>query len=212
MNPQQQGYSAPPPASNPYDFIVTPGKPPKKKIMGSNDSFVAKLVLIVGGTVILMIVIAVVVNLLIGGKTNVTDLIAIAETQQEIIRVATKNTTATDPTVIGVGLNTQLVLTTQQQKLITYLQTRGAKIGASTLASKKNATTDQQLQQATAANNFDNVFSQINIQELQGYVSSLKTSYINATSTKEKTILATDYNQAQLLLKQWPAPQQATSP
>lgn len=212
MNPQQQGYSVPPPPSNPYDFIVAPEKPPKKKMIGSDSSFAIKIALIVGAAVVVMIVIALIVNILVGGKTNVTDLISIAETQQELIRVATENTTATDPTVIGAGLNTQLVVTTQQQKLITYLETRGAKIGASTLASKKNATTDEQLQQAAAANNFDTVFSQTNIQTLQNYASLLKTSYTNATSTKEKTILATDYNQAQLLLKQWPTPQQATSP
>jgi len=212
MNPQQPGVAPPTPESNPYQFIMSPVKPPRKGLFGGmgggNNSFIAKLVLIVGGAVILMIVLAVVVNVFFGGKTNTTSLEDLDATQQEIIRVAAENTQASDQPVINAGLNTQLSVATQQQQLTTYLAGLGVKVGNKALNLDKNAMTDEKLQEATAANNYDSEFTTIMIQELQGYTADLKTDYASATGTKARALLATDYQQAQLLLTQFNTAQQ----
>jgi hypothetical protein len=216
MNPQQpNGPYPPPPASNPYDFIMSANKPPKATIVpGGSNSFIMKLVLIIGGAIILVVVTVVVVNVIFGSKTNVSDLTTITETQQEIARVANQNTQISDPTILGAAISARLTVLTQQQLLLTYLNTHGVKVSAKQLALKKDATTDRQLVQAQATSTVDITFTQILRQQLQDYATSLKTAYTNAktTNTKERALLATDYSQTQMLLRQLPAPQTPTSP
>jgi hypothetical protein len=212
MEPQQPYGSFPaPPTGNPYEFITNPqkpGKPPRPGLPSvSGGSFVGKLVLIIGGGVGIIVVLFVVINLVFSGSTNLTTLIQVAETQQEIIRVANlaQNNGVTDETVAGGAMNTLLTVTTQQQNTIDYLALHRQKVPAKTLALKRDAATDQRISQAKATSTLDIVFPQIMRQELTDYSTQLKTNYDGATSKSLKAMLATQYNQTQLLIKQWPA-------
>jgi hypothetical protein len=209
MEPQQPYGSFPPaPSGNPYDFITSSNKAPKPVGIGrgSGNSFVGKLVLIIGGAIILMVVIVFVINLLFGNKTNVASLLTLAQKQQEIARVAAFGQQGlSDQAIAGAAVNTRLTMITQQQTLITYLSAHKQKINPKNLALKKDTATDKRFTQAKATSTFDIVFAQVLRQQLQEYSDSVKTSYNNSTSQQAKKLLAADYQQTQMLLKQWPA-------
>jgi hypothetical protein len=232
MNPQQQpGVPLPPPVpgpqpqppipeqpqapaplphnpyapDDPYRFIMESPKKnkPKAPSIGGNQ-FLTKIVFFLGAGVILMIAVGVGVNLLFGSKTNTQDIIDIAATEQELIRVATKGSNAADQSVKNAAINTQATVTTEQQEWITYLAKLGKKATPKQLALKKNATTDTQLTQAQATSTFDLKLSQVMRSELQDYAAQLKTAYGRATGKQEKTLLEKHYTHVVLLLEQWP--------
>jgi hypothetical protein len=207
MDPQYGDQPAP--GGNPYDFIMSPTKPPKKGVFGGSggghSEFFFKLALIGGGAIVLMAAIAIGVNLFFGGKTNVEDLVQITEMQQEIIRIAALNDQATDQTVLNAAVSTKLSVTTQQQSLLAYLKKHKRIVKSKELSLKQDTTTDKQLREAVASSTFDIVFTQDMRNQLTTYASALKTSYKNSTSTSGKQLLSAEYNQVQLLLAQWPA-------
>ncbi|HSX00190.1 MAG TPA: hypothetical protein VLH38_04105 [Patescibacteria group bacterium] len=207
MNPEQPGGPYPPaPGSNPYEFITTENKAAKKaRIPGSSNPFIMKLVLIIGSAVILVVVLAFIATLIFGSKTDFKDLISIAATQQEIIRIASlQEAQATDQSVAGAAISTKLTMQTQQQNTLTYLGANHTKYSPQQLALKKNSKTDTQIKEAQATSTFDITFTQIMRGQLQDYAAELKTTYANATGKKEKILLSTDYKQVEMLLQQWP--------
>ncbi|HKU19157.1 MAG TPA: hypothetical protein VJP80_07900 [Candidatus Saccharimonadales bacterium] len=211
MDQQQPGA----PAGNPYEFIFNPPKPPKRSgRMGmgsvSSNSWGVKIAFIVGGAALVLVILAIIVNLTLGKRTNTAELILITETQNEIARVATQGVNADDQLVRNAAVSTQLTVTSQQQTMLAFLQGRGKKVSTKTLLLKRNASTDKQLTAATAASNFDPVFTQTMVGQLNSYASSVKTAYNNAVNTTERALLANEYNQTQALIKQWPSPQQTT--
>jgi uncharacterized cupredoxin-like copper-binding protein len=209
MNPQQYGGYPPTQSNNPYDFITSAPQKPQRTSGGvSGNSFIGKLVVIVGGAIIFMVVAVFLVNMLFGGKTNVGSLTGIVQTQQEIIRVTKLgDQMISDQSVSGAAVNTRLVVTTQQQNMMTYMNTQGQKIGKNKkeLELKKDTKTDAQLTQAKATSTFDIVFVQVQTQQLKDYSTALKNAYNNATAKEMKSLLAKDYNETQMLLKQWPS-------
>jgi hypothetical protein len=211
MEPQQPYGSFPaPPNGNPYDFITNSAKPPKPSgplpSLKNSNSLVGKLVVIIGGAIVVIVVLVIIVNVVFGGQTNLGTVLKLAETQQEIIRVTNlaANNGITDDTVAGSAISTKLAVTTQQQNLVAYLTEHRQKVDSKTLALKKDTTSDQRIAQAKATSTLNIVFPQIVRQQLIDYSAEIKTNYNNATSQSLKKILATDYNQTQLLLKQWP--------
>ncbi|HEX7963610.1 MAG TPA: hypothetical protein VF466_03385 [Candidatus Saccharimonadales bacterium] len=209
MDPQQPYGSFPPapPQGNPYDFITAPpSKPPRTTAVGGGGSFAGKLALVGGGAVVLVIIVVVLMNVIFGNKTNFANLIELAQTQQEIARVAqTGIQTVGDQALAGAGMNTRLTMITQQQNLVTYMSQHKQKVSSKQLSLKKSRTTDQRLSQAQATSTFDIVYAQVVRQELVDYAASVKTAWQGATGKNIKAILATDYNQTQMLLKQWPS-------
>lgn len=201
MYPQDQ------PGGNPYDFIMNPGTNQQKRgLVGGGNSFVGKIVLIVGGAVVFMIVVAVLLSLFAGNKTNITDLTTLAETQNEIVRVAYIGTSgsATDQSVKNFATTTQFSVQTQQNQLVAYLGTLGTKVSAKQLGLKKDTTTDTKLNAALSNSTFDVAFTQELQNQLTDYAGTIKKMYAGSTSTKEKSLLKTDFEQVQLLLKQAP--------
>ncbi|HSW99374.1 MAG TPA: hypothetical protein VLF71_06110 [Candidatus Saccharimonadales bacterium] len=215
MQPQQPygQFPAPPPSNgNPYAFITDPSKQPKQTgglppVLRNTNSFVGKILLIVGGAVALVVVVGLIVTLIFSGKTNLGTVLKLVETQQEVVRVSglATDTELGDTTVSGAAMNTKLAVTSQQQALVTYLTHHRQKVNAKDLALKKDPKTDQQINQAKATSTLDIVFAQVMRQELVSYAAELKTNYTNASSQTLRAILADDYNQTQLLLKQWPS-------
>ncbi len=201
------------PEQSPYDFIMNPNTPPQKSPLAlkvdpnSKNGFLVKIGLIVGGVIVFMIIVSVVVNMLTSDKTNTTDITALAQTQTEIVRVASKATagTATNQGVRNFAMNTSLTVSTQQQKTIALLATKHVKLNTKKLALKKDETVDTQLIAASSSSTFDSVFAQIMQKQLNSYTDDLQTYYKNATSTEIKQLLQQDYNQTQLLKAQLPS-------
>jgi hypothetical protein len=194
---------------DPYRFIMeAPPKKPKAiaKLPGSigNNPFIMRLIFFIGGAIVLLVAVAIVINIFFGSKTNVEDLVSLAATQQEIVRVSSQGSYATGQSVKNAAISTKASITTQQQALTTYLSQHGRVVSPVELALKHSAATDKELTKARATSTFDLTFSQHMRSQLQSYAAEMKTAYNNATGKKEKALLAQDYKDVGLLLDQWP--------
>lgn len=195
------------PDNDPYDFIMNPSAPPAKKPLGlgGKNAFFVKIGLIVGGVVVFMIAVAVVLNLFTGSKTSTTDLLDVAQTQQEIIRISTQASSgngARDQSLKNFAKNTELSVSTQQQKTLAYLASQGVKPKTKELALKQSAQTTQQLTNAVQTSTFDSAYRQIIQTSLDSYASDLQKYYNNASNTTVRTLLKQDFEQVQLLKSQ----------
>jgi predicted metalloprotease len=205
MNPEQYPSSG---SGSPYDFIVNPNQPQRRAGLGKvggNNNFLVKIGALLGGVVVLFIVAAVIANALLGNKNNLGDIIAIAQNETEMIRISATGSRASDQDTRNAATNTQYTLVTQRQQWVSWLRQRGTKLNDKTLNLKKNVSTDVQLNAARQTSTFDTVLSQLMRTQLQAYSSTLQDAYNNAASKSEKAMLQADYNQVQLLLKQWPS-------
>jgi hypothetical protein len=192
------------PGSEParYDFFMGETQQPKVKVrLPGGFSLGRRLLVIIGGLVVLTILI-VIVSFLFGGSSNFTSFIAVAQDQNELVRVATEATgqTTEQPTQ-NLATSVQLSLTSAQQQLLTYLNTNGHTVSTKQLTATKDLKTDQQLTAAEAASTFDTVFSQVIVTNLQSYTQDLKTA-LSTAGPKGAALLKSDLTGAQLLLSQ----------
>lgn len=188
---------------NPYEFIVNPntaGARPKFKLGG--DPFIMRIVLILGGVFVVAIVAAVLLSALTP-KGSLPGLEAIAERQQEIIRVSTEgvNNATTQPGQNFVT-NVQVTMTSSQKNVLSYLAAHGIKMSQSMLALDKDPQTDTALNNAASANNYDGALTQDLTSQLQTYAALLQSTYKQTTDTQAKKLLQTDFVAANLLIKQ----------
>lgn len=194
------------PQSNQYDFIMNPGKPPKKGALVNNNSIATRIAVIVGLVVVILIFFIIVLSLLSSSGGSNTKLTTIAQQQNEIIRVATlannSGSTQTSQTTNDFSQNCLLSITTAQQQLLAYLSAHGTKLGTKQLALTKNASTDAAITAAVASSNLDAVYTSIMKTELQAYENAVKDAYGGAKSTAEKQLLSNEYSGAVLLLQQ----------
>lgn len=203
MDPYQQ-YQAPQPGS-PYEFILNPAKPPKKKFGLGKNNFVLTLVVIVGGAFLVMLILTVILNAVGSKKLSKGDLIGLAQTESELVRVSQAATaSATQQTTKNLAVTIQLSMTTQQKRNLDFLQANGVKVDQKQLGLKQNATTDQQLASAKTTSTFDLVFSQLIQAQLEDYAKSLKQLNSVASNKTESDLTSTFYEQTQLLIAQIP--------
>jgi len=160
-----------------------------------------RLVLAVGGGLGLLVVISIVMSLVLGGGGAKKDqLVALAQQQNELIRVAEigvekgRNAQARQ-----LAVTAQLSLTSEQAALQSALKTQGVKVGNKELIAGKNTKTDTKLTQAEQTNRFDEVFLEHLKGELVSYQKNLKTAYDEASSKKFKDALAAQYEKAAIL-------------
>lgn len=203
--------------NNPYDFIMNPSAPPPKKrlpIPGSNSNpFLIKIGLIVGGVILLMIAATVVLNLLTSGKTSTEEFRSLAQTQQEVIRVAEiGDDDARSQSVKNAAKSIKLSVTTQQLKTLGYLSKNDITMKAKELELKLNSENDTKLDEANQTSTFDSVFLQVMRGILESYGNDLKQLYDTTSNAEAKKIIKEDFEQTQLLSQQLPTSATATDP
>jgi hypothetical protein len=204
MDPYQQ-YQAPPQGGNPYDFIINPGKPPKKKVGLGGNNFMFTIIFIVGGAIIFMVILALIANSLGGSKLSKADLISLAQTEQELARVSQgAATNATQQTTKNLAVTIEFTMDTQQKRVLTFLGNNGVKVGAKELALKQNATTDQQLASAKTTSTYDLTYSQLTQSQLESYANAVKALNAKAANKTESDLTSDFYTQTQLLISQIP--------
>ncbi|HSX06199.1 MAG TPA: hypothetical protein VLG92_00575 [Candidatus Saccharimonadia bacterium] len=190
-----------PSGHNPYEFIMNPNAA-KKKPLGGNNAFLVRIALLLGGLLVLMIVIVATMSAL-GPKSSTPGLTAIAERQQEIIRIATNassQTTGQDTANLITNINASV--TSSQQQVIAYLVAHGTKLGTKVLALDKNPQTDTLLSNAANANNYDAAVTQTLTQQLITYEGLLQTTFKQTSSKSTKQLLQECYTSASKLLRQ----------
>ncbi len=193
-----------PPANN-YDFILSPAKPPKRSLFGgTKDPFITKILLLVGGAVAVMIVLAVIINLFFGSKTNIGTFVALTQTEQEIIRLSDESKNATAQDIKNAAITTRLSTKSHQKQWLSFLAAHNTKVGVEELNLKKDAGADSKLKLAVQTSTFDKTYTAVMRSQLQAYASSLQNAYKGETGQQQRKLLSQQYDDVQLLLKQWP--------
>ncbi|MGH7158271.1 MAG: hypothetical protein ACREGD_04365 [Candidatus Saccharimonadales bacterium] len=198
MPPQQNN------SGNQYDFIISPGKPPKKSLvpsLGGDLPFGRKLVFIIGGGLVLIILIWIVASLLGGGSSG--GLTRIVQQETEIARVATEGSEASRADIKNAAVNTQLSLTSQRQAWLQFLANRGTTVSDKEQKLLANPATDQQLETARSNNAFDKTFLEIMRSYLTDYSAALQQTFASSIAA-ERELLQTHFDEVQLLLEQLP--------
>lgn len=208
MQPDQNnaGGIVPGPA-NQYDFIMNPPKPPKKSIVPTfgKNPFIQKIIFVVGGAIALMMLLWVGASLLFGGgNAGIEKAVGLAQSQQELIRVAALGADAPDQRTRNLAVNVQFTFTTQQNQLISYLSGRGRNVSEEELAGKLNAETDTRLETAMQSNTFDTAFNQTMENSLRAYVRELDSAYDDIGNALGRQLLQAHFEQVELLVKQVP--------
>ncbi len=206
-NPTSSPLPMPGPAPNnqsSYDFFLHPAptpKPQRFRLNFGSSSFIKKVIILVGGAVGLIIVFAI-ISSLIGGGSNITPLINVAQDQNELVRVATEATgQATLQTTQNLGQSVELSLTSAQQQLLKYLKDNGHTISSSQLQATKNSQTDKQLTAAASASDFDGAFTTVMQSQLKAYLNDINSAY-SSVGPKGKALLKNQYNGGKLLLSE----------
>lgn len=218
MQPQQPYYQPP---SNPtlppqgsgqspnYDFLYSQ-PPAKRSVLPTGSSTMQRLLIFVGGLVVLVFTVVIFSSLLSSGGGVNTELAALVGRQNEIIRVAAIGTQqASGQSTKNLAVSAQLSMATDQQQLTVYLSHHGHKMSKKELAADQSAATDNQLNSALATSTFDTTFNSILQNELNSYMQSLKSTFAKTTNTGTRSLLNSDYQHAQLLLKQVPGSTQS---
>jgi hypothetical protein len=203
MDPYQQYQGSS--SGSPYEFIMSPNQKPKKRFGFGNGNFAFTIGLIVSGALLFMIIITIVLNMFGGSKVGTADLVTVTQAQNEISRIADQGArTGTQQVTKNLAITIQYTMDTQQKNILNFLAENGTTIDPKDLKLKQNASTDQQLTSAKTTSTFDLVFSQIMQNELTTYANDLKQLHARASSTTEKDMMSSYYEQTQLLISQIP--------
>lgn len=198
-------------SGNPYDFILNPEKPKRVRKFGFGGSNLFKTIaIILGSAFILMLIATIAVNLLAPKTLKKEDVISVAQTQHELIRVTNEAAgSAVQQVTKNLATTVQYTITTQQQATLKLLSTKGVTVEKKQLELKQNADTDQQFTTATSTSTFDTVFTQIIEKQLNSYASNLKQLYEQGGASKsERDLFAKQHTEVQLLISQIPYTQE----
>ena len=100
------------------------------------------------------------------------------------------------------SITLQVSLKSEQQQLITYLQTNHHKVKTKELNLLVSKSTADELKAATSTNSFDETYSGIMKTKLTSYQKSLNQAYAQVKGPKGRALLNDDYKASQLLLQQ----------
>lgn len=218
MNPEQNGGQLPPPtqnqlpqtpsdilpvapSNNPYEFIMNPQKPKKPPLLIGGNLLLQRVLLVVGGLVTLAVLGVIISSVLTAGsKEKTAGLLAVAQNQTELIRIATDGTQHTT-TLPGQGLaqNVLASITSDNAALLSYMSKNGVKASSKELALKHDKTTDHSLASAVENSTYDSVFKDIMRSELDAYGAALQKAARANPGPKGKTLLLKQYEAAKLL-------------
>lgn len=183
---------------------MSPGKPQKKSPFSglTGGNFGSQIGLIIGGAVLLMIIVGVVLSF-IPSSLNTQDLTTLAEAQNGLLTMCADGTAnAKQQPNMNFAQNCFLVLSTDQQDLKTYTADHGLKLSSKTLALGVNPQTTAALKASLASSTYDATFTPAAQNQLNLYMSRLKSTFKDAKSSTQKQLLSSAYTNAQLLNSQ----------
>jgi hypothetical protein len=194
------------PQGNPYDFILNPDQQPKKRGVGSfKGNFAVTIGLIVGGVIILMVFITILLNTFGAKQVNPADIVGLAQTQTELLRISRQATSnATQQVTRNLATTIEYTMITQQKQTLDVLGKLGEEVNNKELSLKQNAATDQKFTTAKSTSTFDQTFTEIIQTELDNYANTLKTLSTTSASQSERDRMSDYYRQVQQLISQIP--------
>lgn len=189
---------------NPYDFILSPQKPPKTSRFGGGSNGKNKGALVITGiAVVIVAFFSFLIFLSTRPDPNINNMIGLTQTQQELHRVALAGaTTVTDQGIKNSAVTIELVSLSNQNQTVTYLSTQKKKVPIKILGLKQSKETDSQLAAASENGTYDIVFTQVMQSKLQSYASEVQNAYNGTKGTNARKLLIQEYTDAQNLIKQ----------
>ncbi len=206
--PPSQPYGPAPSEPKPeqYDFIVNYGKHShsNKLIALDNTSLKTRLLVTGIGGFVLIVIIWILVALLSSSTTSVSSpLTSIVKQQADIAQVSlAAGQTATEQPTQNFAITTDLSLLSEQNAFVTYLRSLGSKPSSNDLQATPNSKTEASLRAAQNAGVYDQTYIAIAQSQLTTYEHSLQQAFANTNNLKERQLLSSAYNQAQLLMQQ----------
>ena len=199
----------PPPYSggdNQYDFILNGNQKPKKGLLPKGETPKQRVLLVVGGLGVLVLFAIIFALIFGGGKGSTQTPLALAQTQNEIIRVSgIGGQLARDTTTQGFTETVNVTITTSQQQTIKYLSAQKFKIKPKILALAQNSKTDATLRAAAAAGRYDEALKTVLEQELSDYRTQVSAAYKATSDKTQKALYQQLFNQVTILIKNQPA-------
>ena len=204
--PYDPSLSAPNP-QNDYAFIMDPAAAPRRSFLSGSGSSLNRILVVAGALLVLVIVFAVIKSF-VGGGSNVSNFVGLAQDQQAMLQIA-KN--AEDQT--GLSANTKnfavtadVSLTTSKGETLQYLKLNHTSVKAKVLALKVSASTTTQLANAASAGTYEQTFHEIMSAKLKNYASELQQAYSQDKGVKGRKLLSDEFTRTQLLQQQLDAP------
>jgi hypothetical protein len=199
---QSTASQAPPDPDNPYGFILDPPKQPKKAVFGGNSKMARAMA--IGGVMLVLIIVSIFASSALNSSNNdqKARLIEVAQTQNEIVRIAesTTNKVSGEP-LISLVQNTSLSTQSSLNELSLAINKRGQKADRKLLGGGQNKGNDQLLTEAEQNSRFNEVYVSLLKKQLEDYKIQLESA--NAGGDKnEKEVLSRAYDQANILLDQ----------
>ena len=186
---------------NPYEFMMTPKEKPKTSLFKGGKSSASRLLFIVLSAGLIVVVLAIVVSALLPKNSSTQSLTAIAQAQQEIMRVASQGERqATGETTKGLAYTVDLSVGTSQTQLLNYLSTRNTKLSAKQLNLTLDENTDTMLEAAQASSTYDSALKKKLAEQLKTYLTDVQQTYKSASNAQLKQILDSSYSAGKVLL------------
>lgn len=186
-----------------YDFILNPQKPQRSRLAMNS---MKQRILVVGGAIGVLIVVIVLLSSIIGGlgsKSN-EQFLDLAAYQSELGRVLELGAERARSTATkNKAVTASYTLNTDYQRTVTIINNRGVKPPKDLLARYKGGDSDQKLDAAEKANNFDSVYEEIYKEKLTNYRAKLNEIY-PSLAPNEQAVLKDYSNHAKLLLGEKP--------
>lgn len=218
MNPEQNGGQLPPPnpnqplqspspippgvpSHNPYEFIMNPQKPKKPPLLVGGNSMLQRVLIAVSGLTLLVIVGVIASSVLTAGsKEKTAGLLAVAQDQTELIRVATDGTQhATTLPGQNLAQNVLASVTSDNAALLSYMSKNGLKATSKELSLKHSKSVDTTLASAVENSTYDSAFKDVIRKDLDAYGAALQKAIRANPGPKGKTLLSNQYAAAKLL-------------
>jgi hypothetical protein len=202
-NQLQQPSAAP---ENPYYFLNStppPAKPLTPFKLGGGPS-TNRLFVFIGGAIVLIILI-VAISSVLGGKSNGPALLSVAQDETEMNHLLgnaqgqEQNLNQADVNFIATS---SAVLTSADQRLLSYMSINKIKYKSDELTLKENPTIDTTLSNAIQSGNYEPAFYSAMQTQLKTYVSDISAAYKLTKGPKGRALLKSDDKQAIILYKQ----------
>lgn len=190
------------PGGNDYDFIQnTPSTPNKPSLFSGNNTL--QRVLVVAALLVIVLVILGIGKSLLGGKSNSPQMIAVAQSQQQVIALSTNALEVPGLSIENrnFAITAKLSVASDQRTILKYLSSKKVKTNAALLSKTNDAKASKKLTDSIANNTYNENFKIIMKEKMQLYQDSLVTAYRSVSAPKSKATLNSMSESNDLLIK-----------
>lgn len=200
VNSQASQEQQPQGSGNNYDFIMNPQNSGNKSTFLAPQSTKMRILIFGGGIILLIILMSVFFSFLnAAGNKQKENLLEVAKTQQEIIRVIDSSKEFISARDLDDKVKTlRAVIVTSQQETTAALAAKGKEVNPKELAKSQNPQNDADLESARAQARGDEALNDILLNLLGQYAAQLQKVF-DAGNESEKALATDAFNQVNLI-------------